>query len=745
MDEGKDESPNSEDLCICWILLCKLGTDLQSSQLACGFGLSHLLQRVFRIHPRAQTSDESLGLSLINSKESGNGGDITKFTPSADRFKGLSGNIVSAAPRYSSLLKLTRRKRAHYGMETRERVFMSISDWVFRRVKDPLVEIDPNTVTKIVKDERKIEGDRQPTEEDYEITGMTVDPSTAVATTSPSLFGYLPPGFPKGADSAALAAATVLLLAALGSATVLALKGDKKGGRLALATESGGQGTNGSVTNGGARKEVEGDKSADIVQEPQEEDEHQKQTQPKPVMSYPLETPTFAPIPQYSTSLEQSDLPLPPSIGPGGSGTKENKMDDHSSSEESKSKPGETAKKDSEATSGNGVVKSSALGVAALAAAEMASAAREANAASPSLEEPSTGKSGSQKEKSVDLGPEEDAEPAAAGAPPSYSISSPTTAGASPSKSESEPAVAVAGAPPSYSISAPATAGAPASKSESEPAVAGAPPSYSISAPAGAGAPPSKSEVEPAVAAAASSYSLSAPTTAEAHPSKLESEHAVAGALPSKSESGPAIAGVLPATTESTPEISGLLPSKAESEPAIAGVLPATTESTPEISELLPSKAESEPATARILPATPEFEQLSQTNGSEYMLHGKSEKPALSSPPQPVAAIPEKADVGIPVGSFLVDKSQGQRSSEEVSADDAVGVQFAAAKIGVQAATAEEGVPLDSIPFGNVLEDGPEVGSMCFVLLRFLLNVGNDLGLGSIVWQCHKILQTFFQ
>ncbi|CAM6106629.1 unnamed protein product [Calypogeia fissa] len=263
-----------------------------------------------KLRPKAQTTDESLRLTLID-KESANGSN-SKLAPAADRWKGIGPKNFVAAPRYSSLLKLTRRRRHELRMETRERVFMSISDWVFRRVKDPLVEIDPVTVNQVILSE-KVADDGDST-------------STVPTTSSPSLFGYLPPGFPKGADKAAIAAAIMLLLAALATWAILALR--KKGNSGSVPVMASGPDGSGSVTNGGARQEMEGDRSADW-QAPSVSDQAMRMV---PVMTASLESQTapLMPIPQYSTALAPSDLPLPPSFG---ANTKDKKDDSPPSGE----------------------------------------------------------------------------------------------------------------------------------------------------------------------------------------------------------------------------------------------------------------------------------------------------------------------------------------------------------------------------------------------------------------------------
>lgn len=259
-------------------------------------------ERTHRILPRAHDAHESQGLSLIES-ESGNGMNPSKVSP-VDRWKGFGRDIV-ASPRYSSLLKLTRRRHAAVRMETRDRVLLSISDWVFRRVKDPLVEIDPVTVNKAILAEEQ----------------ATENEPTVAGTTSPSFFGYLPPGFPKGADGAALAAGIVLLLAALGTAAILALRGNKTAAGVTHVAP-GGQASNGSVTTGAgaARKDLEDDEAVTW-----------KRAVPA-VAASSLETQKTTPqkpIPLYSTALEQADLPLPPSFG---TSTKDKEIDPPSSS-----------------------------------------------------------------------------------------------------------------------------------------------------------------------------------------------------------------------------------------------------------------------------------------------------------------------------------------------------------------------------------------------------------------------------
>ncbi|CAM6101734.1 unnamed protein product [Calypogeia fissa] len=269
-------------------------------------------ERAYKLRPKAQTTDESLRLTLIDN-ESANGSN-SKLAPAADRWKGIGPKNFVAAPRYSSLLKLTRRRRHELRMETRERVFMSISDWVFRRVKDPLVEIDPVTVNQVILSE-KVADDGNST-------------STVPTTSSPSLFGYLPPGFPKGADKAAIAAAIMLLLAALATWAILALR--KKGNSGSVPVMASGPDGNGSVTNGGARQEMEGDRSADW-QAPSVSDQAMRKPM-VPVMTASLESQTapLMPIPQYSTALAPSDLPLPPSFG---ANTKDKKNDSPPSGE----------------------------------------------------------------------------------------------------------------------------------------------------------------------------------------------------------------------------------------------------------------------------------------------------------------------------------------------------------------------------------------------------------------------------
>lgn len=173
-------------------------------------------------------------------------------------------------------------------METRDRVMVSISDWVSQRVKDPLVEIDPVTVNEAITAEQESE-----------------EPTVATST-SPSLLGHLPPGFPKGADNAAIAAGIVLLLAALGTAVILALLRGKKRAGSATHFAPGGPEANGSVTNGGARQD---DRKVTWH-------ESRKQ-QPVSFVTSSLENQatTHMPFPKYSPAMDKSDLPLPPSFG----------------------------------------------------------------------------------------------------------------------------------------------------------------------------------------------------------------------------------------------------------------------------------------------------------------------------------------------------------------------------------------------------------------------------------------------
>ncbi|KAG6542494.1 hypothetical protein Mapa_016184 [Marchantia paleacea] len=177
--------------------------------------------RIWTTRRKAQADE---GLSAIKAPPTG--ADIrASLTQRASN--GTPSSSV-AAPGHSRLLRRSRRHEAK--LDAGDRI-TQIAEWVSRKVKDPLVEIDPVTVDKKIKAEEQMarEEQRAIEQEEFEAAESSSPPEGNTATVAPSTFDRPPPGFSRGMNTSPKAAAAAALVLATAGAAYLIFRSNTKG------------------------------------------------------------------------------------------------------------------------------------------------------------------------------------------------------------------------------------------------------------------------------------------------------------------------------------------------------------------------------------------------------------------------------------------------------------------------------------------------------------------------------------